>query len=116
MKYKLTNCSRPYTFMTKDKEVAALVLCVFNNIFGAETKEHKESIPDFLYASHGQAEEWYLNTFARTPEEGFSKKRDAVKDALDTLKAERPMCQQYRELDLETYARYFAKQINASQS
>ena len=79
MQYELINPSDPYTFIAKNKEVAALVVFSLNTMYGAKSEDAKEEIPIFLF---GGEEEWYQKEFNRSIKDGFSAEKEEVSKAL----------------------------------
>lgn len=77
--YELINPSDPYTFMAKNREVAALVVFSLSTAYGAESEDYKENIPIFLF---GGAKEWYQEEFGRSPDDGLKAERIPVSEAL----------------------------------
>lgn len=82
MEYELKNPSDPYTFMSADREVAALVVFSLSMFYGAEPKEGDGDIPIFLF---GGAAEWYQETFGRNPDEGLKERKPEVAEALGSF-------------------------------
>lgn len=78
MQYKLINPSDPYTFLASSHEAAALTVFVLSTNFGAESEEG-ETVPIFLF---GGSEEWYIENFGRTVEEGIDALRPEIAESL----------------------------------
>lgn len=82
MEYALINPSDPYTFLAPDLEVAALVVFLLGTMYGAKSKDEKNTVQIFMF---GGAKEWYQSEFKRTPDEGLEKRRTEVADALASM-------------------------------
>lgn len=82
MQYELINPSDPYTFLAKNKEVAALTVFCLSTMYGAQSQEGNEEIPVFIL---GGSKEWYEGEFHRTPDEGLQAEKEAVADALQSF-------------------------------
>lgn len=83
MEYELINPSDPYTFIAEDLETAALVVFSLSTAYGARPKdEGYEGVPIFIF---GRGDEWYRETFGRTPDGGLLSKKNAVADALESM-------------------------------
>lgn len=82
MEYELMNPSDPYTFLAKDREVAALTVFCISTLYGAKPKEGDEDIPIFIF---GGSCEWYKNKFGRNPDEGLEERKQDVADALESM-------------------------------
>lgn len=81
MEYELINPSDPYTFEAPDLEVAALVVGLLSPTFGAVSKNRKEEeeVPVFIFGGY---EEWYKETFSKSPDEGLMARKTEVGQAL----------------------------------
>lgn len=81
MEFELYNPSDPYTFVAEDREVAALVVGHLSLAFGAGTKDESKgnNVPIFIF---GGFDEWYTDTFGRTPTQGLEAKKKEVGEAL----------------------------------
>ena len=82
MQYELINPSDPYTFIAKNKEVAALTVFSISTMYGAESQDEKEEIPVFIM---GGAREWYQEQFGRTPDEGLEAEKENVARSLSSF-------------------------------
>ena len=82
MEYELINTSDPYTFITDDFEVAAIVVFSLGAAYGATPKHGGEAVPIFIF---GGALDWYIKRFGRMPHEGMKAKKKAVSEALESL-------------------------------
>lgn len=81
MEFELYNPSDPYTFVAEDREVAALVVGHLSLAFGAGTKDENDenNVPVFIF---GGFDEWYTDTFGRTPTQGLEARKKEVGKAL----------------------------------
>lgn len=84
MEYELYNPSDPYTFLAADRETAALAVACLSNAFGADTQDGREEnhIPIFIF---GGFDQWFKETFGRTPDEGLEARKKEVGEALLSL-------------------------------
>lgn len=71
MQYELINSSDPYTFTVESREVAALVMFMLSAGCGAEPQSVRgDDIP--ALAPGQAAQEWYKDTFGRSPGEAMA--------------------------------------------
>lgn len=82
MQYEIINSSDPYTFVAQSREVAALTIFLLGTQYAAEPETGEEGVPLFIF---GGAEDWYLETFMRTPEEAFDTLLKEVIESLDSV-------------------------------
>lgn len=85
MEFELINPSDPYTFIAKNREVAAITVFVLGTMYGAQLKEDedgKNEVPVFIL---GGAEEWYEEQFGHSVDEGIEKYRLDVAEALESF-------------------------------
>ena len=80
--YRLINPSDPYTFLAKDKEVAALVVFALSTSYGAESKDKTSDVPVFLFCTEEEIRKWYESEFSRTIEEGAKERQKEIGEAL----------------------------------
>lgn len=85
--YNLINPSDPYTFVAKNREVAALTVLSFGLVYGAmaENGDSDLDVPVFLLTGSEAAEHWYLSMFNRSVSEGFKDLKKDVISALDSF-------------------------------
>ena len=79
MQYELINPSDPYTFLADNKEIATLTVFCLSTMYGAKSQDGKEEVPIFLF---GGSQEWYIQEFGRTPDEGLKAEKEKVAKAL----------------------------------
>jgi len=82
MQYELINPSDPYTFIAKNKEVAALTVFLISTMYGARSETGEEEVPVFLI---GNPESWYQSEFHRPTDEGFLLNKKEVAKALESF-------------------------------
>lgn len=84
MHYEIINPSDPYTFLADSREAAALVIFLLGPAYAAEEEQGGDDtgVPLFLF---GGAEEWYKETFGRSPAEGIEALESSVSAALESV-------------------------------
>ena len=84
MEYELINPSDKYTFIAKNKEVAALVVLSLSKGYGAVTENNDENqnIPVLLFDNE---DEWFKNEFGKDIEESLNENKVNLSEALDSF-------------------------------
>lgn len=80
--FNFINIHDPYTFVADDLEVAALVVFSIGACYGAKSEDGEDDVPIFLF---GGEEEWYVEKFGRTPDEGLDARKPEVAKALASM-------------------------------